>query len=145
MTSMTSVTARNDSFPGFLIRLQARDGEAAREVFLADPDSPISAVAERAGVGISALYRRYRSKDELLQRLATDGLQRYVDEAQAAVAQKLVGNADVRCSLSVSDEGDLRGSPFDGQVNCLGGFERSLDGVVLLSVRTFACRDTTAD
>src|SRR5215831_12484189 len=30
---MTSLTALNDSFPRFLVRLQARDGEAAREVF----------------------------------------------------------------------------------------------------------------
>jgi RNA polymerase sigma-70 factor (ECF subfamily) len=30
---MTSMTAPNDSFPRFLVRLQARDGEAAREVF----------------------------------------------------------------------------------------------------------------
>ena len=39
--------------------------EAAREVFVADPEAPISAVAERAGVGISALYRRYASKEDL--------------------------------------------------------------------------------
>ncbi len=31
---------------------------AARAVFTADPSAPIAAVAERAGVGISALYRR---------------------------------------------------------------------------------------
>jgi AcrR family transcriptional regulator len=60
--------------------------EAAREVFLADPGAPISAVAEKAGVGISALYRRYASKDVLLQRLAGDGLQRYIKEVEAALA-----------------------------------------------------------
>jgi AcrR family transcriptional regulator len=60
--------------------------EAAREVFLADPGAPIAAVAERAGVGISALYRRYASKDELLQRLAGDGLRRYITEVEAALA-----------------------------------------------------------
>jgi AcrR family transcriptional regulator len=60
--------------------------EAARAVFVADPDAPIAAVAEQAGVGISALYRRYRSKEELLQRLALDGLRRYVAEAEAALA-----------------------------------------------------------
>src|SRR3954447_25325194 len=54
--------------------------EAAREVFLADPGAPISAVAERAGVGIGALYRRHASKDELLQRLAADGMERYLVE-----------------------------------------------------------------
>ncbi|HZS92182.1 MAG TPA: TetR family transcriptional regulator [Chloroflexota bacterium] len=60
--------------------------EAARAVFTADPDAPIAAVAAQAGVGISALYRRYRSKDELLQRLCLDGLQRYIAEAEAALA-----------------------------------------------------------
>jgi AcrR family transcriptional regulator len=62
--------------------------EAAREVFLADPGAPISAVAERAGVGIGALYRRHTSKDELLQRLAADGMQRYVVEVHAALADE---------------------------------------------------------
>ena len=57
---------------------------AAREVFLADPRTPISAVAERAGVGISALYRRYASKDDLLRTLCLDGLTRFVDAAEAA-------------------------------------------------------------
>jgi AcrR family transcriptional regulator len=60
--------------------------EAARAVFTADPQAPIATVADRAGVGIAALYRRYRSKDELLQRLASDGLRRYVAEAEAALA-----------------------------------------------------------
>lgn len=62
--------------------------DAARAVFTADPGAPIAAVAERAGVGISVLYRRYRSKDELLQRLSLDGLQRYVAEAEAALADE---------------------------------------------------------
>jgi AcrR family transcriptional regulator len=60
--------------------------EAAREVFVADPDAPISEVARRAGVGISALYSRYEGKDDLLRQLCTDGLMRLsriVDEALA--------------------------------------------------------------
>jgi AcrR family transcriptional regulator len=60
--------------------------EAARAVFTAHPDAPMSAVAARAGVGISALYRRYASKEELLRQVARDGLQQYLDEAEAAVA-----------------------------------------------------------
>jgi AcrR family transcriptional regulator len=59
--------------------------EAARAVFTADPNAPISAVAEHAGVGISALYRRYRSKEELLQQLSLDGLRRYIAEVEAAL------------------------------------------------------------
>ncbi|MFC5260505.1 TetR/AcrR family transcriptional regulator [Kribbella qitaiheensis] len=59
---------------------------AARAVFIADPGAPISAVAERAGVGISALYRRYASKEELLRKLCSDGLARYIEESEKALA-----------------------------------------------------------
>jgi AcrR family transcriptional regulator len=59
---------------------------AAREVFLADPEAPIAAVAAKAGVGISALYRRYPSKEHLLRELARDGLSRYVSDLEAALA-----------------------------------------------------------
>jgi AcrR family transcriptional regulator len=58
---------------------------AARDVFVADPDAPVSDVAERAGVGISSLYRRYRSKEDLLRKLCGDGLNLYVEIARAAV------------------------------------------------------------
>ncbi len=67
-------------------RNDPRIRQAAREVFTADPDAPMSAVAARAGVGISALYRRYGSKEDLLRQVARDGLQQYLDEAEAAVA-----------------------------------------------------------
>lgn len=62
--------------------------QAAREVFVADPSAPISAVAERAGVGISALYRRYTSKEDLLRRLALDGLRSYITAVEAALADE---------------------------------------------------------
>lgn len=58
---------------------------AARDVFVADPDAPVSAVAKRAGVGISSLYRRYAGKEELLRKVCSDGLQEYVDIALEAV------------------------------------------------------------
>ncbi|PGH44104.1 TetR family transcriptional regulator [Micromonospora sp. WMMA1996] len=60
---------------------------AARTVFLDDPKAPIAAVAERAGVGISALYRRYAGKEDLLRTLCHDGLLRFVAAAEEAVAE----------------------------------------------------------
>jgi AcrR family transcriptional regulator len=60
--------------------------EAAREVFITDPGAPISAVAKHAGVGISALYRRYASKEELLRQLSAEGLERYIVAAEAALS-----------------------------------------------------------
>jgi AcrR family transcriptional regulator len=58
---------------------------SARAVFVANPDAPVSAVAEHAGVGISSLYRRYESKEDLLRKLCGDGLQLYIEIARAAV------------------------------------------------------------
>jgi AcrR family transcriptional regulator len=76
MSGRRAQAARNDQ----------RILEAAREVFVADPKAPVSAVAKRAGVGISALYRRYPSKEDLVRKLCTDGLERYVAAAEAALA-----------------------------------------------------------
>jgi AcrR family transcriptional regulator len=78
--------------------------DAAREVFLADPEAPISAVAALAGVGISALYRRFPSKQDLLRALAADGLTRYIADMEAALAS----NADpwaayVECLTNIVD------------------------------------------
>ncbi|PWD52336.1 hypothetical protein C8046_03540 [Serinibacter arcticus] len=52
--------------------------EAAKAVFTDDPDAPISAVGAAAGVGKSALYRRYPSKQELLEAVAQDLTEQYV-------------------------------------------------------------------
>jgi len=60
--------------------------EAARSVFVADPGAPVSAVAEAAGVGMSALYRRYPSKEDLLRRLCRDGLETYIGIAEDCLA-----------------------------------------------------------
>lgn len=67
-------------------RNDARILQAAREVFIADADAPIAAVAVRAGVGIGALYRRYGSKEALLRQLSRDGLTRYLELVEAALA-----------------------------------------------------------
>jgi AcrR family transcriptional regulator len=58
---------------------------AARAVLVANPDAPVAAVASRAGVSMSAMYRRYPAKEDLLIRLCADGLDQYVAVARAAV------------------------------------------------------------
>lgn len=60
---------------------------AARAVFVADPHAPIATVAERAGVGIAALYRRYASKEDLLRTLCANGLASYISETRSALAE----------------------------------------------------------
>jgi len=59
---------------------------AARTVFMRDPTAPIAEVAKEAGVGISALYRRYESKEHLVQSLCSDGLHRFIHIAESALA-----------------------------------------------------------
>jgi AcrR family transcriptional regulator len=73
--------------------------DAARAVFLAHPSAPIADVAKAAGVGISALYRRYASKEALLRELARDGLTRYIADLGAALEES--------------------GDPWDVYVRCL--------------------------
>jgi AcrR family transcriptional regulator len=87
--------AREERAPASLSGRQAQAArndqrilKAAREVFVTDPAAPISAVAERAGVGISAIYRRYAGKEELLRKLSADGLELYIAAAEAAVADQ---------------------------------------------------------
>lgn len=71
---------------GEAARNDGRILDAAREVFRTDPDAPVAAVASRAGVGISALYRRYESKEDLLRALARDALTRYIADLTDALA-----------------------------------------------------------
>jgi AcrR family transcriptional regulator len=78
MSGRRAQAARNDE----------RILDSARAVFVADPGAPIAAVAEHAGVGISALYRRYASKEELLRTLCFNGLQVYIATTEAALADK---------------------------------------------------------
>lgn len=66
---------------------------AAREVFTADPLAPIAKVAQHAGVGISALYRRYRSKDELLQQLCLEAIRHYTALAEGDDLAAFLRNA----------------------------------------------------
>lgn len=60
--------------------------EAAHHVFLTQGvDAPVSAVAERAGVGMGSLYRRYRTKEELLRRLSLYSMESVAHAAEEAM------------------------------------------------------------
>jgi len=60
--------------------------EAARDVFTAmGAAAPIAAVAERAGVGMGTLYRRYGSKAELLQTLCVLAMEQTLEAAEEAL------------------------------------------------------------
>lgn len=61
--------------------------EAAREAIAADgAHASVAAIAQRAGVGIGSLYRRYRTKEELFQRLAVLAAQQWNEAAERGLA-----------------------------------------------------------
>ncbi len=63
--------------------------QAAREVLAIDgPHASVAAIAARAGVGIGSLYRRYRTKEELFQRLCEIALDDYLAAAEEGLANE---------------------------------------------------------
>jgi AcrR family transcriptional regulator len=48
-------------------------------------DAPVSAIAARAGVGIGSLYRRYPTKEALIQHLCVLAMEQTIDAASAAL------------------------------------------------------------
>jgi AcrR family transcriptional regulator len=85
MGAMTSTPARPRGRQAQAARNDELILRAAREVFLADPEAPVSAVASRAGVGIGALYHRYASKEDLLRTLCRNGQLVYLAEVRRAL------------------------------------------------------------
>jgi AcrR family transcriptional regulator len=62
--------------------------DAAREVFAEQgPDAPVSAVAQRAGVGMGSLYRRYGSKADLLRHLCLLAMRQTIEAAETGLAE----------------------------------------------------------
>lgn len=87
--------------------------DAARAVFAEQgPDAPVSAIAERAGVGIGTLYRRYGSKEQLLQRLCATGIAQTIAELRRALAAE--GSGWDALALYVSAAIDARAGAFAG-------------------------------
>jgi AcrR family transcriptional regulator len=60
--------------------------EAARLIFARDGfEAPMAAIAKEAGVGVGSLYRRYESKQQLLQELCLAAMEENLAAAQRAL------------------------------------------------------------
>ena len=104
MTETTSGRRRHGPMSGRQAEAARNDQrilDSARAVFVNDPGAPITAVAKHAGVGISALYTRYGSKEELLRTLCTDGLLIVVRETEAALEQVKAATTTGRSSRTL--------------------------------------------
>ncbi|MFI6482896.1 TetR/AcrR family transcriptional regulator [Nonomuraea sp. NPDC050663] len=61
--------------------------QAARDVLAEDgAHASVAAIATRAGVGIGSLYRRYKTKEELFQRLSLMSLEHWNQAAEQGLA-----------------------------------------------------------
>ncbi|MFF0549913.1 TetR/AcrR family transcriptional regulator [Streptomyces sp. NPDC004311] len=66
--------------------------DAARTVFAEQgAGAPVADIAALAGVGIGTLYRRYGSKEQLLQHLCAIGIARTIADLEAALASEGTG------------------------------------------------------
>lgn len=62
--------------------------EAARDLFAAKGLEPnLNDVAHHAGVGVGTVYRRFATKDELLEAIFEDGMKQLADLAETALRQ----------------------------------------------------------
>ncbi|WP_327085376.1 TetR/AcrR family transcriptional regulator [Nonomuraea sp. NBC_01738] len=62
---------------------------AAKQVLTAEgARASVSAIAARAGVGIASVYRRYRTKDELFQRLCVLAMEQWIEAAEQGLAMR---------------------------------------------------------
>jgi len=75
-------------------RNRARVLEVAYQTFAADGLSvPIDEIARRAGVGAGTVYRHFPAKEDLIEAVIADQLQRIVDEGRALIEAGEPGEA----------------------------------------------------
>lgn len=85
--------------------------EAAREVFAEEGiDAPISEIAQRAGVGVATIFRRFPHKDELIAALLEQRGRQLVDAVDLALASPDAGAAfrgfiELAVSTQIKDRG----------------------------------------
>lgn len=84
---------------------------AARQMFTERGlDVPMADIAERAGVGVGTLYRRFPSRHELIAAIFTDEMRAYADAAEQALSdpdpwQALAGLLYRMCEWQAGDQG----------------------------------------
>ncbi|AKS35777.1 TetR/AcrR family transcriptional regulator [Mycolicibacterium goodii] len=97
--------------------------KAARELFAAKGLEPnLNDVAHYAGVGVGTVYRRFTTKEELLEAIFEDAMNQLTDLAEAALQQSDSWQAfawfvEHECELTATDRG-LREIAFS---KCYGG------------------------
>ncbi|MDT5179295.1 MAG: hypothetical protein QOJ95_3493, partial [Mycobacterium sp.] len=85
--------------------------EAARELFAERGlEATLNDVAHHANVGVGTVYRRFATKDELLEAIFEDGIEQITTLAESALEQEdswagLVWFVEQLCELTATDRG----------------------------------------
>ncbi|MEV6900328.1 helix-turn-helix domain-containing protein [Amycolatopsis sp. NPDC051372] len=85
--------------------------DAARRVFATDGiEVSMSAVARAAGVGVATLFRRFPTREDLLDAVFADAMRHYVEAAEIAMADPdpwngFTGYIRAVCSMQVANRG----------------------------------------
>ncbi len=93
------------------IRNRARVLAAARDLFATKGLEPsLNDVAHHAGVGVGTVYRRFPSKEELLEAIFEDGMNQLATLAECALQQPdswqgFIGFVDGICTVTATDRG----------------------------------------
>jgi AcrR family transcriptional regulator len=83
--------------------------DAAREVFAEQGiDAPVTDIAERAGVGVGTIFRRFPTKDDLLVAVVEQRTEQLIDAADAALESADAGAAlrrfmETAAAMQISD------------------------------------------
>jgi AcrR family transcriptional regulator len=83
--------------------------DAAREVFAEQGiDAPVADIAERAGVGVGTIFRRFPTKDDLLVAVVEQRTEQLIDAADAALESADPGAAlqrfmETAAAMQISD------------------------------------------
>ena len=84
---------------------------AARTVFARDGlNASMASVAREAGVGIATMFRRFPTKEELVDAVFSDRMQAYADAVTAAMDDPdpwkgFVGYIEAACAMQAADNG----------------------------------------
>lgn len=139
-TSRRADAARND----------ARILAAAREVFIElGSEAPVSVIAERAGVGMGTLYRRYPSKEDLVRALSLESMGEVRRAAEAALVDPDPWAALCRfvdaCVESGADGSPRLSAPFEVTEEILQESQLAREAVQRLVERAQASGDLRDD
>ncbi len=132
------------------VRNDARILAAAREVFIElGSDAPVSTIAERAGVGMGTLYRRFPRKEDLVRALSMASMSDTREAAEEALTRPdpwaaFCGFIDA-CVEAGADGSPRLAAPFEVTEEILAESRRTREAVQRLVDRAQASGDLRPD